>query len=830
MTAIREVGYRGWAVGLLLAVGLAAVAPPPAAAQQYASPVGRKIADVRVVDNSVRTTTHILAKLMSVRKGSTFDQNGANADVARLLETGWFAPNGVEMKTAVGTDDTVTVYVYVKELGSVVREINFVGHQHYTESNLLDLSPQLRRGAPLNPARNRQAAAAIAQKMREDGRYYATCALTSGGNPGDEVVTFRIVEGPVVRVGAVEYRGNSVRFETSSGRLNTVAKARGPMFGFPTVLTPTFTPQLLDMDRKALLAHYHQLGFLDAMIDVEVVPTSYDLSTVKLIYHVREGQPYTVNAVRVEGNTVYGEKELKKFTEQEAGKLYDEVKVQQGAIGITKWYGSGGYQVKVVPEQFVVPGKANVVDVCYRVFEAQRNVVQQAQAGGGGGDLRAQAPRRPDRVGEIKVEGNLYTRRRVIMNEIRGILEPGQVLDYGRIKEAEMNLARRGLFDMEEPPTIQVDDSSPDSEFKDIIIRVRETQTGQAGLQLGVNSNAGVMGTVTVNQRNFDITRIPMSFDDLFSGRAFRGAGQELRLTAMPGTVFQRYEAAWREPYLFDSRFGLTTNFYYTSRAFNEYYEDRYGGRFTLDYRFDNNPIWGANLSTRVEGVRIHGIPFDAPTQIARDAGNHTVLGLRAGVNRDTRDSFLTPTTGSILDVGFEQVLGSYTVPIGTANFTKFWTLHQARDGGWKGVLASRTQLTVMADNAPVFERQFAGGFNSLRGFQFRGVGPFNVGPLGLAGYHTGGTFAYLNTLEYQLPLTANERVSVVAFCDHGTVSDRITLDDYRVSVGVGLRLKIPGMGPLPIALDFGFPIKKGRTDIDQMFSFYIGWIGGGGQ
>jgi outer membrane protein insertion porin family len=195
-------------------------------------------------------------------------------------------------------------------------------------------------------------------------------------------------------------------------------------------------------------------------------------------------------------------------------------------------------------------------------------------------------------------------------------------------------------------------------------------------------------------------------------------------------------------------------------------------------------------------------------------------------VNRDTRDSFLTPSTGSLLDVGVEQVLGSYTFPIATAEFTKFWTLHQARDGGWKGVLATRSSLTAMSNDAPVFERVFAGGFRSLRGFQFRGVGPVAYGPLG-SGYMVGGTYAWLNTVEYQLPLVANERVSFVAFCDYGTVSNRITLGDFRASVGVGLRLKIPGMGPLPIALDFGFPVRQAPTDVKQMFSFYVGWIGG---
>jgi len=822
MTAIREAGCRAWVVGLVCAVSLTAAAPPPAAAQTSDSPAGRKISDVFVLDNSVRSTQHILAKMQSIRKGSTFTEHGANADVTNLLRSGWFASNGVEMKTSVASDDTVTVFVRVKELASVVREINFVGNEHYKESILLDLTPQLRKGAPLHPARNRQAASAIAQKMREDGRYYATCTLTSGGNPGDEVVTFSIVEGPVVRVGAVEYRGNSVKFETGSGRLGTVTKARGPMLGVPTVATPTFTPQLLDVDRKALLQHYHQLGYLDAMIDAEVVPTSYDLSTVKIVYHIREGKPYTVNAVRIEGNTIYSEKVLReKCLAQETGKVYDDVKVQQDAQRLTQWYGGGGYEVRVLPEQFIVPDKPNTVDVCYRVLEAHRNVVQAS-----GTDPRGQAPARPDRVGELKIEGNTFTRRRVILNEIRGILEPGQILDYGRIDAARQALMRRGLFDQEEAPLIEVDRSNPDSEYKDIIIRVRETQTGQAGLNVGVNSNAGVNGTFTINQRNFDILRFPTSFDDLIGGRAFRGAGQELRLTAMPGTVFQRYEATWREPYLFDSRFGLTNNFYYTSRAFNEYYEDRYGGRFTLDYRFDNNPIWGTSFSTRAEGVNIHGIPFDAPDQITRDAGQHFVLGLRAGINRDTRDSFLTPSSGSVLDLGFEQVLGSYTFPIGTAEFTKFWTVHQARDGGWKGVLASRSSLTVMADNAPVFERVFAGGFRSLRGFQFRGVGPVGVGPLGST-YMVGGTYALLNTIEYQLPLMANDRVSFVAFFDHGTVSNRVTLDDYRASVGVGLRLKIPGMGPLPIALDFGFPVKQASTDIKQVFSFYVGWIGG---
>ena len=132
-----------------------------------------------------------------------------------------------------------------------------------------------------------------------------------------------------------------------------------------------------------------------------------------------------------------------------------------------------------------------------------------------------------------------------------------------------------------------------------------------------------------------------------------------------------------------------------------------------------------------------------------------------------------------------------------------------------------RSQLSVMSDNAPVYERIFAGGFRSLRAFQFRGVGPQENG------YFTGGTFAFLNTVEYQLPLMANDRVSFVAFLDHGTVNNTVSLDNYRVAVGIGFRLRIPQMGPLPIALDFAVPLRQAPGDIKQLFSFYVGWIGG---
>jgi outer membrane protein insertion porin family len=127
----------------------------------------------------------------------------------------------------------------------------------------------------------------------------------------------------------------------------------------------------------------------------------------------------------------------------------------------------------------------------------------------------------------------------------------------------------------------------------------------------------------------------------------------------------------------------------------------------------------------------------------------------------------------------------------------------------------------VMGGNAPVFERAFAGGFRSIRGFSFRGVGPVENN------LNIGGTFSFLNTIEYQIPILANDKLYAVAFIDHGTVERNVAIRDYRVSVGAGLRVVVPAMGPLPIALDFAVPVTRAPWDTKQLFSFYVGWFGG---
>ena len=193
-------------------------------------------------------------------------------------------------------------------------------------------------------------------------------------------------------------------------------------------------------------------------------------------------------------------------------------------------------------------------------------------------------------------------------------------------------------------------------------MNAEETQTGRLMIGAGVNSNAGLVGNIVIDEQNFDITRLPTSWDDIRNGTAFRGAGQRFRLEAAPGTELQRYTATFQEPYLFDTRIGLSTSASYFTRYFFDWAEGRVGGRVGLGYQFVFAPDFSVNTGFRGESVdifnpRVQGIP-DIQGNLNTPGGTNpgmlgknSVYGFSGGLIHDTRDSPFLPTQGHLATV-----------------------------------------------------------------------------------------------------------------------------------------------------------------------------------
>jgi outer membrane protein insertion porin family len=348
-------------------------------------------------------------------------------------------------------------------------------------------------------------------------------------------------------------------------------------------------------------------------------------------------------------------------------------------------------------------------------------------------------------------------------------------------------------------------------------VDAEETQTGRLMIGAGVNSNAGLVGNIVIDEQNFDLFRLPRSWDDIRNGTAFRGAGQRFRLEAAPGTQLQRYTATFQEPYLFDTRIGLSTSASYYTRYFYDWAEGRVGGRVGLGYQFAFAPDLSVNAGFRGESVDIYNGRAGVPA-IQNMLGTNAVYGFSGGIIHDTRDSPFLPTQGHLATFEFEQVIGTFVYPRGILEGRQYFLLNERPDGSGRHVLSIGSVLGMSGPDTPAYDNFFAGGYNTLRGFMFRGASPRQNGAI------IGGPFEWLNTIEYLFPITADDTLRGVVFTDFGTVESSVTINQMRVAPGFGLRITLPAMGPAPIALDFAVPVVYAQDDSQQLFSFFVGF------
>ena len=352
----------------------------------------------------------------------------------------------------------------------------------------------------------------------------------------------------------------------------------------------------------------------------------------------------------------------------------------------------------------------------------------------------------------------------------------------------------------------------------DVVVDVDETQTGRFQFGVGINSDAGATAQVVIDERNFDWRRFPRSWGDIMNGTAWRGGGQRLRIEAVPGNQLQRYMVNFTEPYLFDTTVSLNLSGFLYDRRFFDWDEQRLGGRIGLGYRLNPDlSISGAFRAEQVEITRprVAGIP-----DLDEVVGENDLFSGRFVLTHDTRNSQFVPSEGQYLELSYEQVFGDFDYPRFGVDMRRYFLLTERIDGTGKHVLGTSIKAGFSGEGTPLFEHYFAGGYSTLRGFRFRHASP-KVNDVTV-----GGEFSLLGSTEYIFPITADEMLRGVFFADYGTVEEdfEINQDDFRVALGFGLRISVPGLGfGAPIAVDFAVPVMREDTDRVQNFSFFMG-------
>lgn len=390
-----------------------------------------------------------------------------------------------------------------------------------------------------------------------------------------------------------------------------------------------------------------------------------------------------------------------------------------------------------------------------------------------------------------------------------GSVAPG-LSGYPAGNGAAFGLTRFGI-----PPQGFDPGYSPEVQVADLTVNVTpSTQSLSYFAGLGFNSDQGVFGRLSYDDRDFDWTAFPWRNPPV----PFRGGGQRLRIEAMPGAEVQRYLISFEQPF-FTWFGGRPVSFHlsghYFERDYFDWDERRAGGKLGFGYAV--NDVLALRTSLTAENVDISDPRILIP-ELVRARGDHEryVGGVR--LIYDTRDVPFAPSSGSFLELGFDQVFGSFDYPRASMDYRRYTMLTQRPDRSGRQILGLTFQGDLTGSHTPIYDNLFGGGYTNLRGFRFRHASPKNGTVI------IGGELSLTGSAEYYFPVTADDMVRGVLFTDLGTISETTSIDgdDFRLSVGGGLRVYIPALGPAPLSIDAAIPLIRGDNDRVQNLHFYV--------
>ena len=355
----------------------------------------------------------------------------------------------------------------------------------------------------------------------------------------------------------------------------------------------------------------------------------------------------------------------------------------------------------------------------------------------------------------------------------------------------------------------------PNSTTSDLIFR---GTPGASSLSyfagVGYNTDLGLFGRLFYEDRDFDWTAFPWRNPPV----PFRGGGQRLRLEAMPGTEAQRYLVSFTQPYfMYFGRQPVSLNLsgFYFERDYFDWDERRFGGRIGLGYNV--NDALSLNAKFRVENVELSN-PRNIVPELTRSLGDHDLYAGGLGLAYDSRDRPYAPSSGAYLEIGGEYVFGSFEYPRGTVDYRRYFWFRQRADTSGRHVIGLTFNGDITGSETPIYDNFFAGGYSTLRGFRFRNASPREQNVI------VGGELSLLGSAEYFFPITADDMVRGLFFCDLGSVSEGTSPsnDDLRVSVGGGLRIFIPALGPTPLSIDAAVPLRRAEGDRVENLHFWV--------
>lgn len=675
----------------------------------------------------------------------------------------------------------------------VIRAIDFVGNRAYKDS-VLAKKLGFKAGDYLDPILAEAYRGTLSEFYHNKGFAFVEVVLDSERLKSGWVV-YNIDEGSRVRITKISFSGNKA---LKSSALKKAVKTRTRRW---LILPKYYVAEAVSEDVLRLQNIYYNKGYLDYRVEPRVDFTA-DKKRAHIIFEIEEGPVFTVRDIIFTGAVHFDEQQLRSGLKLEQGQPYSKRLADSHAEHIGELYGEQGYIDVMVEQSPQFIAGVNAVNVLFEITEG-----------------------RQFRIGRIDITGNEQTQDKVI----RRILDehdftPGEPYNADLAPKSgggKLETEVKRMVMAEEVMIRPVEPVSGEPGQKDAKVDIKEGRTGMIMIGGAVSSDAEVMGQLVYNQQNFDISDWPESFKDFIKGKAFKGAGQSIRIAAEPGTEVSQYSITFTDPYWRDKPVSLDVVGSSWSRYRECYDEERIKGFVGFEKRLKNK--WRKSIGVRCETVDVAGIDVDAPKEITNVKGSNTLFGVKLGISKDLRDDMWYPSSGKWFEASYEQVAGDEMFGVLSGTYRWYKTLREDL-AERKTVLALKLLGGVIVGDAQPFEKFYGGGSGTygIRGFEYRGISPRGM-QTNVANPKRedpiGSDWIFLANTEVTVPM-GNDNFAALFFVDSGAVST----GGYRAAAGIGVQIMIQQwFGPVPMRFELAAPFMKSGDDDTRTFSFSVG-------
>ena len=766
------------------------------------------ITDIRV-EGLERLEAGTIFNYLPLKVGDELNDEEARLSIKELFSTGFFKDVALEQ------DGSVLV-VRVAERPSL-SELKIVGNK-VLDSNALEQAleqAELVQGRIFNSASLGRVEQEIKSTYLSLGRYSAT--VTSEVEELDRnrvAVTLTIDEGRVATIKKINIIGaKSVSRKKLIDEMSLREKRGWRLFS----RRDQYSKQKLEADIEAIRSYYLDRGFHDFKIADRSVDISPNKQNIFISISIVEGGKYVFDETAFEVTRETTVTDLEKLITIKPGAAFSRKAVNASRAAIITRYADAGYAFVEVRPVYETDRETQRVKTVFAIDPKQRVYVRR-----------------------VDITGNLHTRDQVIRRELRQF--EGAWYSASAVSRSRNRLRRLGYF---EDVTIETPAVPGAIDQVDMKVVVRERNTGSISFSLGYSDSDGTLIGGAYAQRNL------------------LGTGRELRVALNTSDASRTAEISYVDPY--HTADGISRGISISQRRVDtdevnsaEYVLNTAAA--ALNYKIPIAETNSLNLGFTLEQVKLdatsatpldisrliegeHRCPSSNPPnttvecrssaqgaeRITEGQSDGVNLLLTTGLSRDTRNDFFFPTSGASGSASLEvaapgsdyeyyklNLRGAYYQPLTEALTVK----GEMSIGYGDGFGDSREQ------GLPFFRRYFAGGSNSVRGYEGRSLGPRDSDP---TPEPLGGDKRLLLNTELLLPpfggTEAGKDKRIGLFVEGGMVyagDESVNTSALRYSAGITFNWFSP-IGPF--SMSYAEPLNDKAGDELESFQITVGSV-----